>query len=105
MLLLSSAYRQASRSPVEKLAAEEDPENKLLWKFNRRRLEAEELRDSMLAIAGRLNPKAGGPSVMVKIDAELIKDLKRPQYWSPARDRARSSSASTSRTTTRSTTS
>jgi hypothetical protein len=88
MLLLSSTYRQSSRSPLEKLAAEKDSENKLLWKFNRRRLDAEELRDSMLAVAGRLNMKAGGPSVMVKIDAELIKDLKRPQYWSPTRDRS-----------------
>lgn len=88
MILLSSAYRQSSRSPLEKFAAEKDPENKLLWKFNRRRLEAEEIRDSMLAISGRLNPKAGGPSVMTKIDPELIKDLKRPQYWVPTRDTA-----------------
>jgi hypothetical protein len=88
MILLSSAYRQSSRSPLEKFAAEKDPENKLLWKFSRRRLEAEEIRDSMLAISGRLNPKAGGPSVMTKIDPELIKDLKRPQYWVPTRDTA-----------------
>jgi hypothetical protein len=86
MILLSSAYRQSSRSPLEKVAKEKDPENKLLWKFNRRRLEAEEIRDSMLAISGRLNPKSGGPSVMIKIDPELIKDLKRPQYWVPTRD-------------------
>jgi hypothetical protein len=86
MILLSSAYRQASRSPLEKIAAEKDSENKLLWKFNRRRLEAEEIRDSLLAIAGRLNRKAGGPSVMMKIDPELIKDLKRPQYWVATRD-------------------
>ena len=42
----------------------------------------------MLAIAGRLNPKAGGPSVMVPIDADLVKDLKRPQYWQPTRDKS-----------------
>jgi hypothetical protein len=88
MILLSSAYRQASRSPLEKAAAAKDPENTRLWKFNRRRLEAEEIRDSMLAVSGRLNPKAGGPSVMVKIDAELIKDLKRPQYWVATRERS-----------------
>jgi hypothetical protein len=86
-ILLSSAYRQASQSPIAKLAAEKDPENKLLWKFTRRRLEAEEIRDSMLAVSGRLNPKAGGPSVMVTIDPDLIKDLKRPQYWSATRDK------------------
>lgn len=87
-LLMSSAYRQASLSPQEKLGSEKDPENKLLWKFNRRRLEAEEIRDSMLAISGRLNHKVGGRSVMAVIDQELIKDLKRPQYWQPTRDKS-----------------
>ena len=85
MLMTSSTYRQSSRSAV---GAEKDPENKLLWKMNRRRLAAEEIRDTMLAVSGRLNPKAGGPSVMIKIDEELIKDLKRPQYWVTTRDRS-----------------
>jgi hypothetical protein len=85
MLMTSSTYRQSSRSTV---GAEKDPENKLLWKMNRRRLAAEEIRDTMLAVSGRLNPKAGGPSVMIKIDEELIKDLKRPQYWVTTRDRS-----------------
>ncbi len=88
MILLSSTYRQSSRSPMAKVAAEKDPENKLLWQWNRRRLEAEEIRDTMLYLSGRLNQKAGGPSVMVKIDEELIKDLKRPQYWQMTRDRS-----------------
>jgi hypothetical protein len=87
MLLLSSSYRQASLSPRESQFAAKDPENKWLWKMNRRRLEAEEIRDSLLAVSGRLNPKAGGPSVMMDIDPELIKDLKRPQYWVTTRDR------------------
>ena len=88
LILLSSAYRQASTSPAEKLGSEKDAGNELLWKFSRRRLEAEEIRDSMLAISSRLNPKAGGPSVMTRIDPELVKDLKRPQYWVPNRDRS-----------------
>ncbi len=67
---------------------EKDSENKFLWKFNRRRLAAEEIRDSMLAISGRLNAKAGGPSVMGSIDPELINDLKRPQYWQMTRDKS-----------------
>jgi Protein of unknown function (DUF1553)/Protein of unknown function (DUF1549) len=87
MILLSSTYRQASQSPMEKVAMEKDSENALLWKFNRRRLEAEELRDSMLAISGRLNEKAGGPSVMVPIDQDLVKMLKRPKYWMATRDK------------------
>ena len=88
MILLSSAWRQASDSPIEKMAAEKDADNALLWKFSRRRLEAEEIRDSMLAIAQRLNGKIGGPSVMVPIDRDLVKMLKRPQYWVPTKDKS-----------------
>ncbi|MBM3782895.1 MAG: DUF1549 domain-containing protein [Acidobacteria bacterium] len=86
MLMNSATYRQASASPDEKAFAAKDPSNKLLWKWNRRRLEAEEIRDSMLFVSGRLNPKAGGPSVLPAIDPELIKDLKRPQYWMATKD-------------------
>jgi hypothetical protein len=88
MILLSSAYQQASDSPIEKSAMEKDSENALLWKFSRRRLEAEEIRDSMLAISGRLNLKQGGPSVLAPIDPELVKMLKRPQYWVATRDKS-----------------
>jgi hypothetical protein len=84
MLMTSATYRQGSSSVA---GAGKDPENKLLWKMNRRRLAAEEIRDSMLAVSGRLNSKAGGPSVLVQIDEELIRDLKRPQYWVTTRDR------------------
>ena len=61
-ILLSSVYRQASdyRADVEKI----DPENKLLAVFPRQRLEAEQVRDSLLAAAGKLEDKViGGPSV------------------------------------------
>jgi hypothetical protein len=88
MILLSSAYRQASESPMEKIAMEKDSENALVWKFSRRRLEAEEIRDSMLAISGKLNGKVGGPSVLVPIDHDLVKMLKRPQYWVATKDKS-----------------
>jgi hypothetical protein len=88
MILLSSSYQQSALSPMEKAAAEKDSEDVLLWKFNHRRLEAEEIRDAMLAVSGRLNLKAGGPSFMVPIDPELVLMLKRPQYWVPTRDKA-----------------
>ncbi len=88
MMLLSSAYQQSSTSPLAKVAEEKDPENALLWKFTVRRLEAEELRDSMLAISGTLNAKIGGPSFMVPIDKDLVLMLKRPQYWAATRDRS-----------------
>jgi hypothetical protein len=88
MILLSSAYRQASASPIEKIAAEKDAENALVWKFSIRRLEAEEIRDAMLAVSGRLNGKYGGPSVMQPIDEDLVKMLKRPQYWVATKDKS-----------------
>jgi hypothetical protein len=88
LILLSSAYRQSSDSPMEKAAMEKDSEDALLWKFSRRRLEAEELRDAMLSVSARLNSKMGGPSFLVPIDRELVLMLKRPQYWVPTRDKS-----------------
>jgi hypothetical protein len=88
MILLSSAYRQSSISPDEVAAMEKDSENALVWHFSHRRLEAEEIRDAMLAISGRLNLKRGGPSFMVPIDPDLMLMLKRPQYWVPTRDKS-----------------
>jgi len=60
-ILLSSAYQQSSADQPE--AAKVDPENKLLWRFQRRRLEGEVIRDSMLSVSGALNLKMGGPGV------------------------------------------
>jgi len=85
LILNSNAYRQDS-STVNSAAMEKDPENKLLWKFNRRRLEAEEIRDSMLAISGTLNEKQGGPSVIVPIDPTLVSALYKPSQWAVAKD-------------------
>jgi hypothetical protein len=60
-IVLSATYRQASEPRPECAAV--DPENRLLWRANRRRLDLESLRDSLLAAAGRLDEKMGGPSV------------------------------------------
>jgi hypothetical protein len=87
-IVTSQTYRQASTSPAEAQGAEKDPENALLWKFSRRRLEAEEIRDSMLAVAGRLNPKQGGPSVIVPVDQELVDLLYKPSQGAVSQDRA-----------------
>ena len=81
MIVLSSAYRQSARASNEELANRIDPENRLLSHFLRRRLTAEEIRDSMLSVSGKLNPKAGGPSIMVPVDPELIKLLYKPSQW------------------------
>jgi hypothetical protein len=60
-ILLSSAYQQASDDRPDGLRL--DPENRLVWKMNRRRLDFEALRDSLLAAAGRLDPQLGGTPV------------------------------------------
>jgi hypothetical protein len=87
LILNSNAYRQAS-STTNAPAMEKDPENKLVWKFNRRRLEAEEIRDAMLAVSGTLNDKQGGPSVIVPIDQTLVGALYKPSQWAVTKDPA-----------------
>jgi hypothetical protein len=65
LILSSSAYRQSSA--FREQAAERDPENALLWRFPRQRLEAEVIRDAALSVSGRLNPKMGGPSIFPEL--------------------------------------
>ena len=58
-MLLSRTYRQSSVRTPE--TDEVDPENELLGRMRLRRLDAEAVRDSLIALAGRLDPRAGGP--------------------------------------------
>jgi hypothetical protein len=60
-ILLSATYQQSSQDRA--VHAAHDPENRLLWRANRRRLDFESLRDSLLVAAGRLDLSVGGPSV------------------------------------------
>lgn len=64
LILLSSTYQQRSDGPAELAERERasgiDPENRLLWRMNSRRLTFEEFRDSLLAITGRLDMQMGG---------------------------------------------
>jgi cytochrome c553 len=62
-ILLTEAYRQAADHPQPESCAAADPENQLLWRFPRQRLDFEAVRDAMLASAGRLDPAMGGRSV------------------------------------------
>ena len=87
-IMLSAAYQMSSRaddfnpqSQIQnpKLA---DPGNDLLWRFNMRRLLAEEVRDSMLAVSGRLNLTMNGPSIYPKIPKEVLAGQSVPgQGW------------------------
>lgn len=67
-IMLSTVYRQQSQrsSAGQPLGGEaSDPENRLLWRQNLRRLEAESVRDSILAMSGKLDLTAGGPAIML----------------------------------------
>jgi hypothetical protein len=60
-IVLSDTYRRSSLA--SDIGLRIDPENRLLWRANRKRLDAECLRDAMLAVAGRLDLTVGGPTI------------------------------------------
>jgi len=78
-IMLSTAYRQSAQS--NEAAAKIDPENKLLWRMNLRRLDAETLRDSIMAAAGKLDITAGGPPIQLEMrpDGLQVVSSKEPE--------------------------
>jgi hypothetical protein len=84
LIMTSSAYRMATKGDPATAAAAQtvDPQNDLLWRFDLRRLSAEEVRDSILAVNGTLNPKMYGPSVYPVIPKEVLAGQSRPgENW------------------------
>ncbi len=73
LMVLSNAYQQASIGDADK--AKIDPDNKLLWRMNRQRLDAEALRDSVLAVAGTLTEQLYGASIRVPIEPEVYETI------------------------------
>ncbi|QDV16854.1 Planctomycete cytochrome C [Gimesia panareensis] len=76
LIMLSNAYQMSSQFSEE--AAAVDPANDLFWRFNMRRLSAEEVRDSILAVNGRLNSKMYGPGFYPQISKEVMQGQSRP---------------------------
>jgi hypothetical protein len=76
LILISNTYRMSSRPSEAALKA--DPQNDLLSHFDMRRLTAEEVRDSILATTGTLNPGMFGPSIFVDIPKEVLAGQSRP---------------------------
>ena len=66
LILTSKTYQQSSLGVADPVAMQKDPENRLLWKMTTRRLDAEQIRDAMLAVTGKLDRTVGGPSVEFK---------------------------------------
>lgn len=76
LILTSRAYRLSSEPDSASL--EKDPRNLHLWRHDMRRLTAEELRDTFLAVSGKLNLAAGGPWVYPPLPAEVLATASRP---------------------------
>jgi hypothetical protein len=77
LIVTSSAYRQGSST--NEAAQKLDAENRLLWRKTPRRLEAESVRDAMLAVSGKLNTTMGGPGFQ---DVKLV-PIKGTTYYEP----------------------
>ena len=78
LMVLSNAYRMSSSVGESESNSATDPENQFLWRMNSRRMEAEVVRDSLLATAGTLDLKRGGPELEEK-QGEYI--LRRSLYF------------------------
>lgn len=93
VMLLSATYRMAYR-PGDATTATVDPNNDLLWRYRMRRLSAEEVRDSVLWLTGKLNPAMGGESFFSFVSAEARATSSQPgNVWgnSPEEQRLRRS--------------
>ena len=69
-MVTSQAYQRASRE-ISTTGSARDPDNHYLWRMNKRRMEAEGFRDSILAVSGSLNRKPGGPGVCIPLEPEV----------------------------------
>ncbi|QOV92497.1 DUF1553 domain-containing protein [Humisphaera borealis] len=76
LIMGSSTYQMSAVATPASIAA--DPANNLYWRFNMRRLGAEEVRDSMLAVTGKINLQQYGPSVYPPIPPEVLAGQSRP---------------------------
>jgi hypothetical protein len=86
LIVASNTYRMSKRSRPEYAAT--DPEDRLLWRVPYVRLEAEAIRDSMLAVSGKLSPRRGGPGVYPDVPKEAIEGNSDPAtVWKESPER------------------
>ena len=79
LMMLSSTYRAASVTDAETLR--KDPENRFFSRMNRRRLDGDAIRDSVLAVAGTLNLRMGGVGIIPQLTREEILAARMPNLW------------------------
>jgi hypothetical protein len=77
-LLMSATYQQSSQASAN--GHQLDPTNRLLWKMNLRRMEAEVVRDSILRASGNLNLEMGGPGIKPRLRPDLIPSSQRNKW-------------------------
>ena len=89
VILSSEAYRRSSRD--SEVNAKSDPGNRLFWRQNLRRLDAESARDSMLAVSGALNLKMGGRGFFPELSKGALGGASRPgEGWGTSTEEERS---------------
>ncbi|HYO82271.1 MAG TPA: PSD1 and planctomycete cytochrome C domain-containing protein [Bryobacteraceae bacterium] len=82
LILTSNTWRMSKRVIPKYLA--EDPENRLLWRVPYTRIEVEAIRDSMLAVSGKLNPRMYGPSMYPFVPKQALEGSSDPdKIWQP----------------------
>jgi cytochrome c553 len=79
LILTSDTYRRSSKAVEANDRI--DPENRYLWRMNRKRLEAEAVRDAMLSVSGEINLKAGGPPVTIPLSDEEMLGMRSAAEW------------------------
>jgi Protein of unknown function (DUF1553)/Protein of unknown function (DUF1549) len=79
LMVTSATYRQSTRATPEALAA--DPDNELLGRCRRVRLDGEAIRDALLEVSGQLSPTIGGPGVFPELPTELTKLSSKGAVW------------------------
>jgi len=77
LIMMSSTYQLASSDDSQGLQL--DPGNDLFWRYDMRRLTAEEVRDSILAVNGSLNLKMGGPSIFTEVPQAVLQTSSQPK--------------------------
>jgi len=79
LIMTSDAYKRSSGPDAANTAI--DAANTYLWRTNRRRLEAEEIRDAVLQTAGQLSGKMFGPPVVLPLSKEEFLGIREPELW------------------------
>lgn len=80
IIMTSNAYKMSAQRNEHAMIS--DPLNDLFWRFDMRRLSAEEIRDSVLSVAGNLNLKQGGPSIFPELPEEVLATSSQPnRVW------------------------